>query len=78
MRIRKQKSLIDRAHDYVESVAETVIPQLEAAIETARDKAGPAITDAREKAAPMLADARDRAVASKQRGGGAGDALAKG
>ncbi|MEO5661675.1 MAG: hypothetical protein ABIR39_00190 [Nocardioides sp.] len=62
MRIRKQKSLIDRAQDYVESVAETVIPQLEAAYVAARDQVGPALSDAREKAGPALADARDRAV----------------
>ncbi len=62
MRIRKQKSLIDRAQDYVESVAETVIPQLEAAYIAARDQVGPAVSDARDKAGPALADARDRAV----------------
>ena len=62
MRIRKQKTIMDRAHDYVESVAETVIPQFEAALESAREKAGPAISDARDKAAPVIADARDRAV----------------
>ena len=34
MRIGRQKSIMDRAHDYVESVAETVIPQLEAALDS--------------------------------------------
>ena len=69
MRIRKQKSLIDRAQDYVESVAETVIPQFEAALESARDKAGPAIHDAREKAAPLLAEGR--AIAAEKAAAGA-------
>lgn len=63
MRIgRKKKSAIDRAHDYVESVADTVIPQLEAALEGAREKAGPALADARDRAVPLVHDARDRAV----------------
>lgn len=62
MRIRRKQSIMDRAHDYVESVADTVIPQLEAAIETARDKAAPALADARDRAVPLVTDARDRAV----------------
>ncbi|QIK74902.1 hypothetical protein [Nocardioides piscis] len=62
MRIGRKKSMIDRAHDYVESVSDTVIPQLEAALESAREKAGPAITDARAKAGPALADARSKAA----------------
>jgi hypothetical protein len=37
MHLRRKKTIMDRAHDYVESVAETVLPQLEAALETARD-----------------------------------------
>ena len=62
MHIGRKKSVMERAHDYVESVADTVIPQLEAAMENARDKAGPALADARDKAAPLVSDARDRAV----------------
>ncbi len=62
MRIGRKKSVMERAHDYVESVADTVIPQLEAAMENARDKAGPALADARDKAVPLVSDARDRAV----------------
>jgi hypothetical protein len=76
MGLRKKKSLIDQASDYVEAVR----PQLESAVETAkdaakeakdralplladaRDKAGPAFTDARDKAAPYLADARAKAA----------------
>ncbi len=54
----RKKSLMDRAHDYVEQLSETVIPQLEQAWEQAVDKAGPAIADARDKATPLIADAR--------------------
>ena len=76
MGLRKKKSLIDQASEYVD----TVRPQLESAAETARaaaleakeralpllvearEKAGPALADAREKAAPYVADARDKAA----------------
>jgi hypothetical protein len=69
MGLRKKKSLIDQASDYVE----TVRPQVEAAVGTAvvaamdaakeaKDRALPLLADAREKAGPALADARDRAV----------------
>ena len=50
----RKKSLMDRAHDYVDQLSdqltETVIPQLESAWEQAVEKAGPALTDARDKA----------------------------
>ena len=62
----RKKSLMDRAHDYVEQLSdqltETVIPQLESAWEQAVDKAGPAITDAREKATPLIEEGRTRAA----------------
>jgi hypothetical protein len=51
MGIRRNKTMIEQAADYVE-----------AAVETAREKAGPAIADAFEKAGPMLADAKDKAA----------------
>jgi hypothetical protein len=76
MALRKKKSLIDQASDYIEQVR----PQVESAVSTAldaaeefyektarpalldaKDKAGPALADAREKAAPYVAEARDRA-----------------
>ena len=68
MGLRKKKSLIDQASDYVE----TVRPQVEAAVGTAviaamdaakeaKDRALPLIADARDKAGPVLADARDKA-----------------
>ena len=72
MRLRKKKTLLDQASDYVEAVK----PQFESAVATAkdtavnkalplladaRDKAGTTYADAREKAGPMLADARVKA-----------------
>lgn len=58
MPFRRKKSLMDRAHDYVEQVSETVLPHLESAWEQAVDKAGPVITDAREKTQPLFAEGR--------------------
>jgi hypothetical protein len=68
MRLRKKKSLLDQASEYVDSVR----PQVEAAVvhaidaveEFVHDTARPAISDAREKAGPALADARVRAAAA--------------
>jgi ABC-type transporter Mla subunit MlaD len=66
MALRKKKTLLDQASDYVEAVR----PQVESAVATAVDKvedfyehtARPALHDAREKAGPALADARDKAA----------------
>jgi ElaB/YqjD/DUF883 family membrane-anchored ribosome-binding protein len=62
----RKKSLMDRAHGYVDQISdqfsETVLPQLEHAWEQAVDKAGPAISDARDKAAPLIEEARTRAT----------------
>ena len=62
----RKKSLMDRAHDYVEQLSETVtdtvVPQLESAWEQAVEKAGPALTDARDKAQPLLEEGRTRAA----------------
>ncbi|MBC2932162.1 hypothetical protein [Nocardioides sp. zg-1228] len=61
----RKKSLMDRAHDYVEQLSETVndtvIPQLESTWEQAMDKAGPALAEAREKAQPLVEEGRTRA-----------------
>jgi hypothetical protein len=65
----RKKSLMDRAHDYVEQLSETVIPQLETAWEQAVEKAGPAIADARDKAQPLLADGK--ALAAEKASAGA-------
>ncbi len=62
----RKKSLMDRAHDYVEQLSETVtdtvVPQLESAWEQAVEKAGPALTDARDKAQPLIDEGRTRAT----------------
>ena len=62
----RKKSLMDRAHDYVDQLSdqltETVIPQLESAWEQAVDKAGPTLTDARDKATPLIEEGRARAA----------------
>jgi hypothetical protein len=50
MGIRRKKTLLQQAADYVE-----------AAVDTAREKAGPALADARDKAGPIIADAKDKA-----------------
>ncbi len=77
MALRKKKSLLDQASDYIDQVR----PQVESAVASAldaaeefyektarpalvdaREKAGPALADAREKAAPYVAEARERAT----------------
>ncbi len=67
MALRKKKTLLDQAQEYVEAVR----PHVESAVSTTREAvedfventARPAISDARVKAAPVIADARDRAAA---------------
>jgi hypothetical protein len=66
MALRKNKTLLDQASDYVD----TVRPQVESAVASALDvvedfyenTARPALVDAKEKAAPALADARSKAA----------------
>jgi hypothetical protein len=77
MALRKKKTLLDQAQEYVEAVR----PHVESAVATtrdavedfventarpaisdARDKAGPAVKDARAKAGPALKDARAKAA----------------
>jgi hypothetical protein len=79
MALRKKKSLLDQASDYIDQVR----PQVESAVASAldaaeefyektarpaladaKDKAGPALADARDKAAPYVSEARDRAAAA--------------
>ena len=69
MHLRRKKTLIDRAQEYVDQISETVLPQLEAAWEQAVDKAGPALSDARDKAAPLLAEGK--AIATEKASAGA-------
>jgi hypothetical protein len=58
----RKKTLLDRAQEYVEQVADTVIPQVQSALEDAAEKAGPAIADAREKARPLMEEGKTRAA----------------
>ena len=69
MQFGRNKTLIDRAQDYVDQISDTVLPQLEAAWEQAVDKAGPALADARDKATPLLAEGK--AVAAEKASAGA-------
>jgi hypothetical protein len=73
MRIRRKKSILEHAADYVEAAVEKAGPILadakekaETALADAREQAGPAMADARDtavaKAGPALADARDKAT----------------
>lgn len=82
MAFGRKKSLMDRAHDYVEQISETVLPQLEAAweqtveaVEKAGEKAGPALSDARDKTAPLIAEGR--ALAAEKASAGAALAAEK-
>jgi hypothetical protein len=67
MALRKKKTLLDQAQEYVEAVR----PHVESAMSTTREAveefventARPALSDARDKAGPVIADARDRAAA---------------
>ena len=76
MALRKKKSLLDQASDYIDQVrpqvGSAVASALDAAEEfyektarpalvDAKEKAGPALTDAREHAAPLVAQAADKA-----------------
>lgn len=62
MAFGRKKTLLDRAHDAVEQVAESVIPTLESALEQTREKAGPALADARERAKPLIEEGKARAL----------------
>jgi hypothetical protein len=59
MRIRRKKTILEQAADYVEAAVEKAGPILA----DAKDKAEGALTEAREQAGPVLADAKDKAVA---------------
>lgn len=77
MALRKNKSLLDQAHDYVDSVrphVESAVATTKEAIEgfvettalpaweDAKEKAGPAVKDAKAKAGPKIKDARAKAA----------------
>jgi hypothetical protein len=79
MALRKKKSLLDQASDYIDQVRPQVESAVASALDAAEDfyektarpalvdakeKAGPALADAREKAAPYVAEARERAASA--------------
>lgn len=53
MQIRKKKSLMEQAGEYVEAVR----PHVEQAAQTAKERAVPLLQEARDRATPVLADA---------------------
>ena len=57
MGIRRKKTLIEQASDYVDQVR----PHVEQAVVTAKDRTAPLLADARDRAVPLIEDARDRA-----------------
>ncbi len=65
MGIRRKKTFMEQAADYVEHAVDQVRPHVEHAVDTAKERAVPALVDARdravEKAGPAITDARDRA-----------------
>jgi hypothetical protein len=62
MGIRRNKTILEQAADYVDTVVETAREKAGPAIADAFDKAGPMLTDAKDKAGPALVDAKDKAV----------------
>jgi hypothetical protein len=62
MRIRRKKTILEQAADYVDAVVEAASEKAGPAISDALDKAGPMWADAKDKAGPALADAKDKAV----------------
>jgi hypothetical protein len=65
MGIRRKKTFMEQAVDYVEHAVEQVRPHVEQAVDTAKERAVPAIVDVKDKAVatagPVITDARDRA-----------------
>jgi hypothetical protein len=62
MGIRRNKTLLEQATDYVETAVETAREKAGPILAEAKDRAGTALADARDQAAPVLTDAKDRAV----------------
>jgi len=62
MGIRRNKTMIEQAADYVEAAVESAREKAAPAIADAFEKAGPMLADAKDKAAPVIADARDKAA----------------
>ena len=62
MGIRRNKTILEQAADYVDTVMEAATEKAGPAIAEAFDKAGPILSDAKDKAAPVISDAKDRAT----------------
>jgi hypothetical protein len=61
MGIRRNKTILEQAADYVDTIVEAASEKAGPAIAEALDKAGPVWADAKDKAAPVWADAKDKA-----------------
>ncbi len=61
MGIRRNKTILEQAADYVDTIVEAASEKAGPAIADALDKAGPVWADAKDKAAPVWADAKDKA-----------------
>jgi hypothetical protein len=70
MHIRRKKTILEQAADYVEAAVEKAGPILADAKELALDKAETVLAEVRDQAGPRLAEAKDKAAAK------AGPALA--
>jgi hypothetical protein len=62
MGIRRNKTILEQAADYVDTIVEAASEKAGPAIAEALDKAGPVWAEAKDKAGPALADAKDRAT----------------
>jgi hypothetical protein len=62
MRIRRNKTILEQAADYVEAAVDSAVEMAGPILADAKEKAGTAIADVREQAGPALVDARDKAA----------------
>jgi hypothetical protein len=69
MRIRRNKTILEQAADYVDAAVESAVEKAGPILADAKDKAGAALSDAREQAGPVLTDAKDKAVAKAAEAG---------
>ena len=61
MGIRRNKTILEQAADYVDTIVEAASEKAGPAIADALEKAGPVWADAKDKAGPVWADAKDKA-----------------
>jgi hypothetical protein len=61
MGIRRNKTILEQAADYVDTIVEAASEKAGPAIAEALDKAGPVWADAKDKAGPVWAEAKDKA-----------------